>query len=188
MVETRKVNGFEGKGSGMAHRQLAAMLVIGVLTGCGAEDSGTPKKKKDSGHAGHSHAHPEAGPNGGQLIELGSNEEYHGEWTYDDGSGKVTIYVLNGEATEVHAIAAEKVSVSVIYKDKKKGDVSRQFEFEAVNRTGDPPKTAQFESISKELGGLLTQIGHGVEARLTAKIGEKEFVGEFQHDSKHPKH
>src|SRR3990167_6278455 len=66
--------------------------------------------------SGHDHAHPETGPNGGHLVELGE-EEYHIEWTHDDKSGLVTLYVLDGAAKSTVPVAAETISITAKVED-----------------------------------------------------------------------
>ncbi|MDP6057614.1 MAG: hypothetical protein QGH33_01925, partial [Pirellulaceae bacterium] len=42
----------------------------------------------------HGHAHEDTGPHGGHVVEIG-DEQLHAEWTHDDASGEVVIYLLD---------------------------------------------------------------------------------------------
>jgi hypothetical protein len=69
------------------------------------------------------HAHPEHGPHGGELIELGK-EAFHAELVH--GNEGVTIFLLDSSASAVVAIASEKLTASL----KHEGQV-KAFDFAA---------------------------------------------------------
>ena len=170
-------------------RAAVASLLFGALlwnSGCGSKPAPTPtaapKKAPPSAGSGEAaHAHPQAGPNGGKLIELGKSETYHAEWIGDDESGQVRVFILDGTAKVEVPIQAEPPIVI----DVKLGEEEFEYQLEAVKPTGDPARSAQFEIVNKQLVTLLRQIGHGVTAHLTADIKSQIYSGEFPHDHAH---
>ncbi|MAV37210.1 MAG: hypothetical protein CMJ59_17335 [Planctomycetaceae bacterium] len=169
-------------------RPAITSLLLGALLwngGCGSNPppvpSATPKATPDAIADEDAHDHPQAGPNGGKLIELGKNEAYHAEWIGDDESGRVQVFVLDGTAkVEVPIRATPPIVIAV-----KMEDEELEYQLEAVKPIGDPALTAQFEIVNKQLVTLLRQIGHGVTAHLTADIENQIYSGEFPHDHAH---
>lgn len=154
---------------------LAALTPL-FLAGCGGSSSDKPTTEvKDKGHDhAHDHDHAHHGPHEGHLIELGE-EEFHAEWTHDDATGKVTIYVLDAAIKKEVPIAAETVTIVV----KNKAD-EKSYELAAVNRTtGEMPTAHQFEIIDKELLGVLETIGGDISATLKIDVNGKKFDGKI---------
>lgn len=153
---------------------LAAMTPV-LLGGCGGSGVKPNESVKEKGHDhSHDHDHAHHGPHEGHLIELGE-EEFHAEWTHDDATGKVTIYVLDGAIKKEVPIAAETVAIVV----KNKGD-EKTYELTAVNRTtGEMPTAHQFEIIDKELVGVLETIGGDISATLKIDVNGKKFDGKI---------
>lgn len=153
---------------------LAALTPL-FLLGCGGSGDKPTTEVKDKGHDhAHDHDHAHHGPHEGHLIELGE-EEFHAEWTHDDATGKVTIYVLDGAIKKEVPIAAETVTIVV----KNKAD-EKSYELTAVNRTtGDMPTARQFEIIDKELVGVLETIGGDISATLKIDVNGKKFDGKI---------
>ena len=139
----------------------------------------------------HAHDHPAEGPHGGHLVELAepgkeSKEEYHVEWTHDDATGKVAVYILDGKGQETVPIAAETVAIKV-----KSGDKTDSHELAAVDRTtGDKPTAFKFEIESQELLGKLETL-KAVSATVHVDVNGKAYEGkieEHEHDHAGHKH
>lgn len=165
---------------------LIALVMLWTI-GCSKPISGNPPPLP-SGHEGHDHdghdhaghSHAALGPNGGHLIELG-DEQFHLEWVHDDDAGKLTVYVLDGNAKELVPIPAEKMTIV-----KKLGERTDSYDLVAVGRKGETPKSAKFEIVDKALIEALTLVGDGVEASITADINGKSFTKEFtKHEDHH---
>jgi hypothetical protein len=153
--------------------QLYRRLMLGVVVGWGLSLSGcggTPAPKAPAKAAAHDHdhdhAHEHKGPHGGKMAVVGE-EKYHLEWTHDDDSGKVALYVLDKAGKKEVAIGAEKLTLVT-----KQGDKEESFDLEAVGRTED--KTPKFEIVNKELLGTIEQLGE----KITATVKEIEIEGE----------
>jgi hypothetical protein len=161
-------------------KNLALLSLVGAvslwLAGCNpaappssTNGSGTTTDGHDHGHEGHDHAHDHAhhGPHGGELMSIGE-EAYHAEWTHDE-EGKVTFYILDAEAKKEVPIAAEKITIDV-----KIGEAEpKTYELMAVNPSGEPAKTAQFEIVDKDLLGVIEVLkpdDKGVTATLNLEI------------------
>ena len=107
-----------------AHLVVFTFLAAGLLflTGCPGE---TPQAKKPAtvaahadeddhddhdGH-GHHHHHAAKGPHNGALVAIGEDDA-HLEFVLDADSGKLTAYVLDGEAEKPLAIKQAKLQLS----------------------------------------------------------------------------
>ncbi len=129
----------------------------------------------------HEHAHPSEGPHHGDLVELG-NEEYHGEVVHDEGTGGVTIYILDGSATTQVAIDAPHVAVNVKHDGKPE-----QFKLAASPEEGEAAgNSSRFVTDDAELGQLLDE--EGSNPQLVVKISGKSFRGSISHNHDHAGH
>ncbi|MCA9112573.1 MAG: hypothetical protein KDA52_21650 [Planctomycetaceae bacterium] len=156
------------------------------LNGCGERpttgelESSPPPATTDS-HAGHDHdehAHPSHGPHDGDLVELG-DEEYHAEVVHDDAAGSVTVYILNGEATEQVPIAATEVTINA-----KHDGSPEQFQLLASPDVNDPEgKCSRFISNDPDLAARLDD--PEADPRLVLSIDGKSYRGEVAHDHDH---
>ena len=158
---------------------LMAMMVAGCSndSSTGTDSSGSPNTKADQ--AGH--AHPTEGPHHGDLIELG-NEEYHAEILHDEDAGTVTIYVLNGAATEQVPIDATEVTINA-----KHDGQPEQFKLAASPDANDPQgQSSRFVSNNEELALHLDE--EGAEPRLVLTINGKSYRGTIAHDHDHEEH
>jgi hypothetical protein len=162
--------------SGQSGFVFALGAAVGLwLCGCNnaAHQSAVPKA---GGEEAHDHAHH--GPHHGHLMEIGE-EEYHAEWTHDE-SGKVTFYILDGEAKKEVPIAADEIVIDVKIGDNK----PVQYKLAAVNPTGG--KSAAFEIVDKPFEGLLDQLKKSTSIVLTlhVNINGKQFdpvIKEHEH-------
>lgn len=168
----------------------AALAAAFSLAGCNgqpAEETGvvgdTPPDTVATGHddhEGHDHgAHPEHGPNGGDLIELGE-EEYHAELVHD--SGTVAIYILDSAAKEAVPIEATDVTINL-----KQDGKPEQFKLTAAPQEGDGEgKASRFTVEDADLASHLDEEGAG--ARLMVTIAGKSFNGAIEHHHGHEGH
>ncbi|WP_425615303.1 hypothetical protein NA78x_005218 [Anatilimnocola sp. NA78] len=148
-------------------------------TGCKKGDEGPKIKPAETGHEEHSHSHSAKGPHTGKVLAIGA-EEYHAEFTHDDGSGKVAVYLLDKDIKVNPAAASpdETISIEVTAKGETK-----KYDLAAVDRTtGDMPLATQFEVVDKELLGFLETLGGETTATLNVKIGDKQFNQKIDFD------
>lgn len=155
---------------------LAFSFATLLAVGCGGCDSSTPPAKKPAETEGHEHdhghSHAAKGPHTGQVLAIGA-EEYHAEFTHDDGSGKVTVYLLDKDIKVNPAAASPEETISIEVKTKAE---TKKYDLIAVGRgEGDKPLASQFEVVDKELLGFLETLGGDVSATLNVKIGDKQF-------------
>ncbi|OYW20427.1 MAG: hypothetical protein B7Z55_07285 [Planctomycetales bacterium 12-60-4] len=128
------------------------------------------------------HAHPEKGPHGGPLLELG-DEEYHGEVLLDEKAGTMTFYVLDSAAKEVVPIEAKEILFNLKHSGKP-----IQYKLPAVPAKTDPEGLAScFQLKSPSLVHALHHKDHG--ARVALKIKGKSYTAKYDlehdHDHKH---
>ena len=169
---------------------LALLVSLSAWTaGCSSQsgpDLGSPPSSEgfgdDHGHDhSHGHDHGHLGPHEGHLVEVG-NDNYHLEWAHDDATGKITVYVLGGDAKELAPIEAAEIVIERTIKSDE-GDDVKEYKLAAVNPTADdPPKAAQFEITDKALLTALQAVGHGVEANIYAPLDGKVHTGVIEHD------
>lgn len=128
-------------------------------------DHGDSKSDKKDDHAGHDH--PEHGPNGGHIAHFDSSPTTHFEWAHDEEKETLTVY-FEELVSGGNKIDSVEVVVTSSGQEKK-------FKLEPL----DSAKIAGsiFQIKDKELLTLVGASGDdekGVQARLVAKIGDKE--------------
>lgn len=124
------------------------------------------------------HGHPEHGPHGGELVELGK-EAFHAELVHGDGG--IAMYVLDGSATKQVAIASEKLVISLKHDDKV-----GSFDLAASPDANDPAgQSSRFTSTDPKLDELLDA---GAEGAVVIQIEGKSYTGKIAHDHDHTGH
>ncbi|MDZ4686218.1 MAG: hypothetical protein SH850_14215 [Planctomycetaceae bacterium] len=128
------------------------------------------------------HAHPEKGPHGGPLLELG-DEEYHIEVMLDEKTNVLTLYVLDAAAKAMVPTDAKEAVINL-----KHGGKPEQFKLPAVRLKTDPSGLASAFQLKDE--ELVHDLHHkGNDARLAVKIKGKSYTTKFElkhdHDHKH---
>ncbi len=135
----------------MRIRALLSMALVASLAACGEESSG------GGGPGGH---HEHLAPHGGALQVLG--EEFaHVELVFDPKSGRLTAFVLDGEAESPVRVAHPSIDLTVGGEKIELRAVASPLTGETV---GD---TSQFEGASERLRGA-TQFD-GVLRTITAR-------------------
>src|SRR5579863_247145 len=121
----------------IAVRFLLPLVAGGLLflTGCPGETptatkTGTtastakdkPDGKDDHDHDhGHHHHHADKGPHGGALVAIGEDDA-HLEIVLDVETGKLTAYVLDGEAEKPISIKQAKLQLALTLEPAGKGE------------------------------------------------------------------
>jgi len=128
------------------------------------------------------HAHPEKGPHGGPLLELG-DEEYHIEVMLDEKTNTLTLYVLDAAAKAMVPTDAKEALINL-----KHGGKPEQFKLPAVRLKTDPLGMASAFQLKNE--ELVHDLHHkNNDARLAVKIKGKSYTAKFElkhdHDHKH---
>ncbi len=150
-----------------------AVAFISVFAlGCANDSSSNVPTSTDGGNAqqddhDHDHAH-EPGPNGGQIIELGHDHEFHAEIVHDDDAGTVTIYMLDGDM-KPNSIDEATVSLTLTA-----GDSTKSYELASGGQGN-----SQFVSSEAELISMLD--AEGTEGKLRATIGGTPYTGAISH-------
>lgn len=104
----------------------------------------TPKSEKK----GHTHEHK--APRGGTLVVFG-NEFAHLELVLDAAAGKITVYVLDGEAEKSIQIAQEEIEIEI---EKPKKFSLKLLAVENALTGEKKGATSEFTVQSDELKGL----------------------------------
>ncbi|MCC9643298.1 hypothetical protein LOC71_13515 [Rhodopirellula sp. JC740] len=155
----------------------ALLLCASVMIGCKSESSedsqtvtvdGPPPESIEGSH----HDHPEHGPNGGELIELGK-EAFHLEMLHD--ANVVTLNVLDSSATQPIKVEAKQLTVNL----KHDGEV-RSFTLNAAENSA--------SSFSGNDPQLVEWVGLGAEGAVTIQIQGKSYSGKITHDHDHSGH
>jgi len=156
-----------------------------ALTGCPSQSTSNGSGDSDHGHDhdhgdGHDHDHSAHGPHEGTILELG-DEEYHAEWTRDDETGLVTVYVLDDDMSDAVPITAEQITISMLINDEPKA-----YQLLPVDRTdGDPPTASQFAITDPALAVALG-VMEGTAASLIVEIEGQQYTALMEdHDHDH---
>ena len=124
----------------------------------------------------HGHSHADHGPHDGHLVEL-NDANYHAEWTHDDDTGRIRVYLLDGEAKQEVPIAAERLTI----RTQLTGGEASTYELTAVDPQGDPARSAVFEITDPE---LLVQLKLGADAarsELEIPLDGRTLTGVMEH-------
>ncbi len=124
------------------------------------------------------HGHPDHGPHGGELVELGK-EAFHMEIVH--GSGAVAFYLLDSAVVDPIAVDATTLSVSL----KHDGEV-KSFELAADPQAGDAAgKSSRFTSTDAQFAQWMDSEAEGA---VIVQIQGKSYTGKIAHDHDHAGH
>lgn len=128
------------------------------------------------------HSHPEKGPHGGPLLELG-DEEFHAEVLLDEKAGTLAFCLLDSAAKAAVPIDAKELIINL-----KHGGKPVQFKLPATPLKNDPKgQSSCFTVKSSDLIHNLHHKDHG--ARMAVKIRGKSYTAKValahDHDHKH---
>ena len=155
---------------------LVAAVAVSVL-GCGVQsDTAVTPSAPPTPHAVHDdgHAHPDHGPHGGDLVELG-HEAYHAEVVHDDAAATVTVYLLGPDAKTAVPIDAPGLTISLVH-----DGAAEQFELAAQPQANEPAgQSSRFISTDAE---LVNDLDYTDNARLSVKISGKPYSGALSHN------
>jgi hypothetical protein len=133
------------------------LVLIAALCGCGEKTPEAPTSKQP--------VHEHHAPHGGALQVLGE-EAAHVELMLDAATGKLTAYVLDGEAEKPVRVAQDALRLKIV--GVAGGDAVVEMKAVANDLTGEKiGDTSQFEGASEELRGA-TQF-KGVLESITAR-------------------
>jgi hypothetical protein len=156
-------------------RQLFYGLLVGVSCSCAVMFSAEVKAASPAAHA---HAHPEHGPHGGDLIELGK-EEYHLELFHDEKAGVLAFYLLDSSAKKMLASPAKEIYVNI-----KAAGRGKQYKIAPSPQPNDPKDNFScYATKDKELIETLDK--HGIQASVMINIAGKQYVGKIEHHHHH---
>jgi hypothetical protein len=167
---------------------LFPLVAAGLLLPAGCEgpapakkaDVPAAKKGGDHDHEHHHHHHAEKGPHGGALVAIG-DDAAHLEVVLDAETGKVTAYVLDGEAQNPITIKAAQLELTYTrehghdHEGEDKKDSEELPESGSVTLTavtpGDDGSTSEYAGTAEDLKGA-----EEFDAVLTSiSIDDKEF-------------
>ena len=162
------------------HPGLISILALFLVLGCQESPSPPPSGPGEGQHPEdhHDHDHGALGPHGGHVLVLG-DEQYHAEWTHDDKSGEIAIYLLDADIKEDVATTAELITIATTIREE-----TQTYELAADNQDqADPPRASRFKTTNPNLLTALKQAGSGVDAQVRVVIDGSLFRGTFEkHD------
>jgi hypothetical protein len=127
------------------------------------------------------HAHPEHGPHGGELLEVGK-EEYHLELMIEEKKKELIVYLMDGHIKNFVAIDAPFLAVNL-----KMAGKPVQVKLLPV------PQDVDKKGFSSRFGIVHPQMldalhGGHADARLALKIGNKAYSVKIVHNHDHAGH
>jgi len=149
---------------------MTVFLATCGMVGCPVSSNSSPSHDEHD-HGGHERH--EDGLHGGHLVQLDGGQ-LNAEWTHDDESGKVTVYILDAEGDDELPIEAKTITISV----GVNGDVA-SYDLTAVG--AEDGKAFQFEVIEQALLGPLAMAGQGVEVAIQVAIGDQVHRARIEH-------
>ncbi len=163
----------------MAGKYLVALLCasLSVFFVAGCESKPQPKDDGKAASAGdahsHEHGHGEHGPHGGHLLHL-DPDGVHAEWTHDDDSKLITLYLddLAKPAAEVKFVV-------------KAGDAEPQTYAlaKAEGSTGGGTWTIKDDALLTHLN-----MGEAANVKLVVVADGKELSTKIEHSDEHHHH
>lgn len=143
----------------MRHQLALALFAAAALAGCGADSPSAPAP------AAPAHGHEHRAPHGGALQVLG-DEAAHVELVLDAKEGRLTAYVLDGEAERPVRIAQDALRLTL--RGLPGGDATIELKPVASVLTGETAgDTSQFAGSSDALRGATSF--EGTLATITAR-------------------
>lgn len=159
-------------------------MILGMfafLTGCdsAAPPSAPANKAEEQKHkhdenkeVGHKH-----GPNDGHIVELeGGGDQYHLEWTHDDATGTVSMYILDKDEKNIADADAAEITV-----ESKAGDKVTEYKLPKVASESATVKASKFEVAEKPLLNAL-MAPEGVTNTVKVTIGGKPYTTVIKYD------
>lgn len=172
-----------------ASESLALVAFVALLAGCKSEQS-TPVTGPEANSDApivmdemppmldDAHAHPEHGPHGGELVELGK-EAFHIEFVHD--ANGVVFYLLDGAVVDPVAIEAESLTVSL-----KHDNAVKTFELAASPQPDDPAGNSSRFATADPL--FIQWMNAEAEGAVVVEINGKSYTGKIAHDHDHAGH
>jgi hypothetical protein len=162
----------------------AIVAMLGFLAGCGETTPPKQDNKKVDEHADHDHGKEEKGheehkhgPNDGHIVELeGDGEHYHLEWTHDDATGTVTMYILDKDEKNIADADASEITV-----ESKAGEKMTEYKLPKVATESATVKATKFEVAEKPLLNAL-MAPEGVTNTVKITIGGKPYTTVIKFD------
>ena len=159
-----------------------------VFAQLGCEKKGARHSEQEGSHETHAH-HEHTAPHGGTLVVLG--EEFaHVEFVLDETTGKLTAYILDGEAEKPIRLTEKTIGLTI---NQLNSEQTMALQLQAVPNvlTGETEgDTSQFEGQSDALVGTTefqAEIGSiVVKGQIFADVDFKFPEGnEGQHEEHH---
>lgn len=155
---------------------VAATLLCAVplmLAGCGRVAGPVGVTADSARSLTHTHEHPDRGPHGGDVVELG-NEEYHAEIVHER-DGRLSVYILDGAAATAVPIETPDVTINVVDDGQP-----MQFRLAAAPTDADPAgSSSRFVSTDDAPGRALDRAG--ARAKLAVTIDGTNYQGAIAH-------
>ena len=127
----------------------AILTITFIQFGC--EKKGAHRDEQEGAHETHAH-HEHTAPRGGTLVVLG-DEFAHAEFVLEETTGKLTAYILDGEAEKPVRLTQEAIKLKI---NPMKSEQTFALQLTAVANvlTGETQgDTSQFSGGSDELIG-----------------------------------
>jgi hypothetical protein len=164
------------------------VVFYAVLAGCdggtkpagptGKSNSGGKTGDDHGGKKGHAHKHGEKGPHGGALVAIG-DDAAHLEVTLDAETGRVTAFVLDGNAENPIPIQQKSILLAVTLEHGHEHEAHAEHsEDEKEKEDGKEKHDELPQAITIELGAV-EPAADGTSAQFSAEIEQLKGADEF---------
>ncbi len=153
----------------------AGLVALSLFIGCDGEVATENGDGENGDHKHGEHDH-RVGPHDGDIVELEqAGAEYTIEWTHDEKSGLLTVYILDEKGEKEVAIEASEVVIETSFEK----DETIERALTPVNPTdGNPPAASRFERKDKD---LLTDLELDAHAHVKFTVGDKSYSAHIEH-------
>ncbi|MGN6135896.1 MAG: hypothetical protein ACTHOU_15515 [Aureliella sp.] len=157
-------------------------LAMFVCSGCSPKSNDQPSAMGTSGTTAaddhdHAHDHGEHGPHGGHMLHL-EPDGVHAEWSHDDDSKTITVYLdeLSAAPSEVKFVV-------------KAGDTEPQ-DFALAKSEGDAEGSKGGGTWTITSDALMTHLAMGEAAKVELVVveGDKRLTSSIEHSDEHHHH
>ena len=153
------------------------LMVVGLgATGCGDNQTVTPKSQEKNVSKTHDHDHHGEGPNGGIIFDLG---KHHAEFTVDHPKMEFSVHFIAGDDKNAKPlwVAATELTLTTKEAKTKEGKVVPPMTIKLLPQDVKEGKASKFVGTDPGIANIAD-----FEGIVNGEIGGKPSSGEFKEE------